>query len=680
VGDKRRNLWPVLLAAAIVVAVMWVLYAVGRAPEQRRNDLATYWGFALALVVPAAGWIVWVWRRRKKQDGGTSGFPDLDHLADHLAEAVNKQWEETARERRLLWPEAIQVRWRKPSGALAGPVGAAVGSTRFVPLPGLRPVKEQDLREGDITGLHAVYGGLGSGRLVIAGAPGSGKSGAAVLLILAALRYREQVVEAERSKVPVPVLFTLHGWDPSNRSIEEWLAARLQRTYPLFTGEGGARKAAGLLASNKVAVILDGLDEIAEELRPAALRALSAQARFRVILICRTEEMTAAVQEGMFDGAVAVELQPVGPHDAARYLTDVQRDPPPAGWAELTRRLDEAPDSALAQALCSPLALTLVRDTYRSGDDVHELIDISNDAGSGASRERIEVHLLDRVLPAAYGRIEGRPKPRYDLEQAENVFQYIASNMSQNNTADLRWWLISDWSAYDTRVIMTGIATGLVTVLWVTSAVILIGGKPRGGLLLGAIGGIAAAIYFGKNAEDNMEFAAGPPPGILPFNGGGIRGLARWFGDTSNVKANPLTPKASWRSAFMRAAALTPLLAFFCGFAAGGFVSLAFDNPFTVSALETEVFVGLAVAFAAIPACVLTATPTWPASLTFVQLRFSQHTPLRLMRFFEDARERGVLRTVGPVYQFRHARLQDRLAEQGSPSVSTSDPSEVTAV
>jgi hypothetical protein len=32
------------------------------------------------------------------------------------------------------------------------------------------------------------------------------------------------------------------------------------------------------------------------------------------------------------------------------------------------------------------------------------------------------------------------------------------------------------------------------------------------------------------------------------------------------------------------------------------------------------------------------------------------------MRFLEDARERGVLRTVGPVYQFRHARLQDLLA------------------
>jgi hypothetical protein len=33
----------------------------------------------------------------------------------------------------------------------------------------------------------------------------------------------------------------------------------------------------------------------------------------------------------------------------------------------------------------------------------------------------------------------------------------------------------------------------------------------------------------------------------------------------------------------------------------------------------------------------------------------------------EDARDRNVLRTVGPVYQFRHARLQDRLAGQDQP-------------
>ena len=53
----------------------------------------------------------------------------------------------------------------------------------------------------------------------------------------------------------------------------------------------------------------------------------------------------------------------------------------------------------------------------------------------------------------------------------------------------------------------------------------------------------------------------------------------------------------------------------------------------------------------------LTGSRTWSSSCAFAQLAARRHTPLRLMRFLEDARERGVLRTVGPVYQFRHARL-----------------------
>jgi len=59
---------------------------------------------------------------------------------------------------------------------------------------------------------------------------------------------------------------------------------------------------------------------------------------------------------------------------------------------------------------------------------------------------------------------------------------------------------------------------------------------------------------------------------------------------------------------------------------------------------------------------------TWTVALAFAQLAMGWHTPVRLLRFLDDARERDVLRTVGPVYQFRHARLQDRLAQQAVPS------------
>ena len=58
---------------------------------------------------------------------------------------------------------------------------------------------------------------------------------------------------------------------------------------------------------------------------------------------------------------------------------------------------------------------------------------------------------------------------------------------------------------------------------------------------------------------------------------------------------------------------------------------------------------------------------TWTASLAFAQLTLRWHTPARLLHFLEDARQRDVLRTVGPIYQFRHARLQDRLGGRAGP-------------
>lgn len=69
-------------------------------------------------------------------------------------------------------------------------------------------------------------------------------------------------------------------------------------------------------------------------------------------------------------------------------------------------------------------------------------------------------------------------------------------------------------------------------------------------------------------------------------------------------------------------------------------------------------------------AIAITLFRSWDSRLAFLQIHFSGHGPVRLMNFLEDAYQRGILRTVGPVYQFRHARLQNRLAPKahGSPA------------
>ena len=188
----------------------------------------------------------------------------------------------------------------------------------------------------------------------------------------------------------MPVLFTGQDWDPRSQPVSDWLAGRMQETYPLFAGKTGAANAAALIAAGKIALILDGLDEIAEELRPVALQALSQQARFRLVLLSRTDEMaSAAAQRGMLQGAAAIELRPIDAATAADYLKRVQLDPPPDGWRDLIDRILANPESPLANSLNSPLTLTLVRDTYQAGDDARELLDFCDRISPDkAARER----------------------------------------------------------------------------------------------------------------------------------------------------------------------------------------------------------------------------------------------------------------------------------------------------
>ncbi len=324
-SGRTRRLWPFAAAGVIAVVTVAGLAAVWRSPH--RADLEGFAGLAIPVAGIAAGRIAWIWRRKHSQGSESVSGQELGRLTDLLAGAVDEEWTRAAGERGLLEPEPIPVRWRRPAAPVTGPVAAAVASTRFAPLPGLAAAGERKLRAGRVSELHEVYGGLGSGRLVIAGGPGSGKSSAAVLLILAALRYRRSVPEQVRPEVPVPVMFTLHGWDPSAQRARDWLAERLWQTYPLFAGRQGAGIARRMLDAGRIAVILDGLDEIPEDLRPAGLRALSQQATFRLVLLARSAEMADAAARAVLQGAAAIELQDIDSGVAAGYLTRTQLDP-----------------------------------------------------------------------------------------------------------------------------------------------------------------------------------------------------------------------------------------------------------------------------------------------------------------------------------------------------------------
>jgi hypothetical protein len=689
----------------------------------------------------------------------------LDRAADDLAEQVRLQWRQAAIERGLLYPVPIRVRWRLSHLRVAGSIADATGEDaelpRFAPLPRILKVTAPTATAGDLRSLFAVYGGLDSGRLVILGEPGAGKTGVAIRLLLAALEHRRSLTDAERSWVPVPVLINVRGWDPAARPLLKWLALRVAEEHPMLRSVVHGRDIAlRLLRATRLAVFLDGLDEMRADLRPLALRALDGQATFRLVLICRSRELLDAAWTAHLSDAAAIELQPVDSREAVAYLERCTPQPASLAWQRVLDDVRCDPASPVTKALDTPLALSLMRDTYGPGSPVDELLDRHR---FGCADQVID-HLLDRVLPAAYLPQPGRAVPRYTLAQAQRWLGFFAWRMSQESAGgDLAWWLVPRWqpawrrnlATVATVAFVAGLVSGLAgaavgaahavaigaPVALATLALKRTGGPPRqvgwprwsrilsrANITLGIAVALAGSLVFGVSvslaAGLGLGLVVGPLVGVILGLAANLSlGLADGLSSRTTDPVSPIDPITSWRrdSQYVLAVmvASTAIGGITAGLAeqltswlytgltgglTGGLVgglaiglvvalSRAFKGRFAtglvgrlaqsltrtigfglalglaagsaaglVANLEEGLLVGLDLGLGFGLAFVLSDSAAWPAALTFAQLRRMDLAPLRPLRFLEDARRRQVLRVAGPVYQFRHARLQDRLA------------------
>lgn len=661
---------------APVIGAGSVVWWVSGLPDKDSVDAATVGAFYLALLALLGSVLRRVWGHlRAATVVFTASLVDFDHLA----QAVRGEWEPEALRRKLRAPAPIPVRWSMAPPALRGSIAGAVGlpgqSRAFRALPGLCNVTEEMLSAGGGQDqLHSVYGGLASGRLVITGAPGAGKTGAGILLLLEALRYRERLPDAARTLVPVPVMFTLAGWNPERTSFQTWLGQKVASTYSA-PGHQGHRRAASLVASGGVAAFVDGLDEVPAALRPVALEAMSASG-VRIVLLTRIQEMDRTTDDHLLVDAAVVRLRYLGAETVADYLERSLPGPPPAHWNEFLGRLRSDPAGRLARSLRTPLMLTLIRDTYDRGGDIRALLEASD----SCSAKSIEDHLLDRVVEAAYATRVGEPPPRYSLDTARSALSFIAKRMALDGTHDLAWWLLPRWAPRRPRVQASFVTVGLA-----------------GGLLFGLIGGWSAglaiafpsALVSGASAASDVStyehrhfawrsirswttwmwalgtgVAAGVAAGLAAGQTAGVlfglaAGLAVALVRTTNDSTTPLTPSIAWRDGCSHALAVGLLTGLFLGLTIGllvgqrvGYAAGLAGGP--VGGLVVGLAAGFAVGF--------TWSAVWSTQLTFVQLAIAHDLPVRLLRFLRDAHEREVLRAVGPVYQFRHARLQDRLA------------------
>ena len=667
-SDQRRRIWPLVGLFGLVVLGLAIAYYVLIA--KKTADAVSVVAGVVGVLAITAHLVQWLLKALRN----TGPPPDkvVNSAADCLAEQVDVQWSEAAGDRGLLAPVPMPVQWHWCEGVTNRPADA-VGSSRFEPLPGIPPASTEIIQAGELTDLRKVFGGLASGRIVIVGGPGSGKSAAAILLLLDVLKYRLGVGPNERARVPVPVLFTLRGWDPETQLVRDWLSRELTRTYPFLAAYGRAVREK-LISSKRLAFFLDGLDELPQALRAPALKALSTQATSRVLILSRSKEMAGAVGGGFLVGAAALELEPIPASVAAEYLDRTQCGPLPGPWQRLVDYLRAQPDSVVSAALSSPLMVSLVRDTYGAGENPAELLDAAR-LGTAAD---VEHHLLDRVLPAAYARRPGEAPPRYSLDAATRGLGYIAARMNRDNhRRDLAWWQVTDWVPKAPLIITTsllfgvvcgllfGFAHGPVVGLAAALVAVVLEALGQAGFLeplgppkrLGTVQrramlspkSLRAAPALGV-AFGTMEWIVGGPGIGLLF--GLLGGLATWLVlglGRSGAEQAPSKPLDSWRSDRNYGLAVGIPVGLVAGVGLGLALGIGFVGGFVI-ALVIGLVVGLFY------------PNTWRTAVACGQLRLSGHTPFRLIRFLEDAYARNVLRTVGPIYQFRHASLQDHLA------------------
>ncbi|MGW6684263.1 hypothetical protein ACWGBO_30950 [[Kitasatospora] papulosa] len=643
----------------------------------------------------------------------------FDAAADELARVVHEEWQEEAGYRRLLSPAPLPVRWQVTGRKVAGPLAAATAEgtrARFEPLPGLKQITRERLRDGgDLNGLHEVYGGLASGRLMLIGVPAAGKTAAAVLLLLEALNYRASHLEV-RERIPVPLLLSLDGWDPAKESAVEWAADRLSHKYTLFRGRKGRELGCDLLEAGRIALFLDGLDEVTGRLRAAMVSALES-VPCRLVLLSRGREAHLTSKKARLSGALAVELPEVAPQEAAAYLLRACPEPPPPAWRVLARRLLDEPGSVVAQALSRPLWITLVHDVYGDDDPVDELLDTAR----FPRPLDIENHLLDHVVTAAYTPRPAYPhrRPRHSPQTAERTLRHLAARLNEEGTRELRWWHIPTWVAPRPRAVFLAALVG-PTFGALSGLAGSYGWGPVRAILLGLFAAIGGAYVAGRL---HVEFSERQP---LPSSGWrdvftrfsltvgllvwAVSACALWYGYRLEEDPIPfwlcgiLTFVWGFSATMVSGSGFGIVQGTFLGFGSGTSFAVLRKNdqprvadtrsigPRDVWRHHIGLRLGLGLTAGAgfmlwfIPvtahafgwgygAVAGLAAGSWiifvpcllrnlaiATALAAVQLSAKEGTPVRLMAFLEDARRRNLLRAVGPVYEFRHARLQERLA------------------
>jgi NACHT domain len=710
--NKRST--QILLSAsllAIVALGLWLGLALSL------TVLSAVSGAVAVALAAVQVWLAWLTLRRTPapEPRRADELGDAESAITLLANAVRGAWADEGPRRRLADPGHLPISW----GTIGPPLADHWENIRRDGSP------EPMVLDGTLTAagkdnssLLTLISGLETrGRTVLLGEPGSGKTVLLLRLMLDALAVRSP-------GGPVPVILRLATWNLPKEKFYEWVSTRLVEDY------GCSREGSVLITTfGNIIPILDGLDEMPAERRPMALRAINSSLTgdTSFIVASRTSEYVetlVSIDADVLTGSAVVEIQPLAPPLIRDYL--IRATPPGRAqrWSKVFDLDQTDHDGRLADALSTPLAVSLARTIYADHDrDPEVLLELADDG-------TVEGHLLDQLIPNLYSDLVVqrfvRIGPPWTMEQAQRWLGFLAGHIRARGTYDIAWWefahAVPRWFRVAAGTLIGAAAGGLIGTFT---------GGPTGGLRGGLSYGFAAALvgalagwitcgagawhgwlpepsrvgitirrskqrFFKRIAHALwLGLSFGPASGLIFGLGVGLKfGLENGivsgledgilFGIISGLLvglvlgfANEFTTMfgesfdtsgAVDAMALLRAdrnrwviTALT--IGFTLAFALRltGELLAPLAKPLAVTNTGSIV-VGLTIGFAG--GIVLRAWG-WLA-IARVWLSVTRRTPWSVLSFLANAHGREALRQVGGIYQFRHALLRDQLANWSS--------------
>ncbi|MER7013356.1 helix-turn-helix domain-containing protein [Saccharopolyspora sp. NPDC000359] len=377
----------------------------------------------------------------KPTEPRTASQGALADAADQLRQAVESRWQREEEQRRVHDPFPLPVRFEPVAAHL---VDHWDNINRVPPGGGSGPVE----LAGDLGQIAEAYRRIPSGRLVVLGEAGAGKT-------VLALRFTLDHLRTRTGDEPVPVVFSLGSWDPTATGLRDWLIDQLLRDHPglVASAPGGSTLAAALVESGRVLPVLDGFDEVADGLHRAALHELNSTA-LPFLLTSRPEQFERATESTTLAGAAGVQLIRLDPTDLVNYLPRTAHN---AAWQPVVDalRADDPAGRNLAAALSTPLMIGLARAVYSDapGKDPADLLDGTR----FPTPEAIGDHLLSSFVPTAY-----RPRPGRNREPrlVQRWLGHLAQHLDQRETPDIAWWQLSSSVRRSTRILLVVLAVG----------------------------------------------------------------------------------------------------------------------------------------------------------------------------------------------------------------------------